>query len=137
MPTDPAPLTQFETLWGDPVTETTAEVDVESAFVPSEWLPAPIPPTEAVLGSLARPADDAATWNASTAELIDWFQAHRDRLPSGLFCLWPGAWVVDAELFYRSLEADIASGQNGPRGKLGGLSHDLKCLTRTTTQRPQ
>ena len=136
MPTDPALLARLQTLWGEPVTERTAEADSEAAFIPFEWQPSPIRPAEAFQGSLTRSADDPATWNAPTAELIDWFRANRDRLPSGLFCLWSGAWVVDAELFYRSLEADIASGPDGPRGKLGGLSHDLKCLRRTTTQRP-
>ena len=135
-PTDPALLAQLQTLWGEPVTETTAEADSEAAFVPFEWQPSPIPPTEAVQSSLARTADDPATWNVSTVELIDWFRANRDRLPSEPFCLWPGAWVVDAALFYRSLDSDIATGPDGPRGKLGGLSHDLKCLRGTTAQRP-
>ncbi|MFM9959982.1 MAG: hypothetical protein ACKV2Q_02015 [Planctomycetaceae bacterium] len=120
MPTDPAILAQLQTLWGEPVTETTAEAEAESAFVPSEWQPSPIPPT--------RLADSPATWDASTKELIGWFRANRDRLPVELFCLWPGAWVVDAAKFYRSLDADIASGPDGPRGRYGGLAHDLKCL---------
>ena len=73
MPTDPAILAQLQTLWGEPVTETTAEADSEAAFRPSEWLPSPILP--------ARLADSPATWDASTVELIGWFQANRDRLP--------------------------------------------------------
>ena len=120
MPTDPAILAQLQTLWGEPVTEATAEADSEAAFVPSEWQPSPIPPT--------RLADSPASWDASTAELIDWFRANRDRLPVELFCLWPGAWVVDAALFYRSLDGDIASGPEGPRSRYGGLPHDLKRL---------
>ena len=36
--------------------------------------------------------------------------------------------VVDAALFDRSLDGDIATGPSGPRGRYGGLSHDLKCL---------
>ena len=120
MPTDPAILAQLQTLWGEPVTETTAEADSEAAFIPSEWQPSPIPPT--------RSTDSPASWDASTAELIGWFQTNRNRLPVELFCLWPGAWVVDAALFYRSLDADIATGPTGPRGRYGGMAHDLKCL---------
>jgi len=136
MPTDPALLARLQTLWGEPVNETTAEADSEAAFVPFEWQPSLIPPTEAVQGPTARSADDPATWNAPTAELIDWLRANRDRLPSEPFCLWAGAWVFDPVLFYGSLDAGIAHGPDGRRGKLGGLSHDLKCLRRTTTQRP-
>ena len=36
MPTDPTILAQLQTLWGEPVTETTAEADSEAAFVPSD-----------------------------------------------------------------------------------------------------
>ena len=118
--TDPAILAQLQTLWDEPVTEATAEADSEAAFVPSEWQPSPILPT--------RPTDSPATWNADAAELVTWFQANRDRLPVELFCLWPGAWVVDAALFYRSLDGDISTGPDGPRGRYGGLAHDLKCL---------
>lgn len=132
----PLLLARRQTLWGEPVSERTAEVDSEAAFVPFEWQLSPIPPTEAVQGSLARLADDPATWNASTAELIDWFRANRDWLPSEPFCLWPGAWVVDPALFYHSLDADIDHGPDGPCGKLGGLSHDLRCPRGTTAQRP-
>ncbi len=124
MPTDPAILAQLQTLWGEPVTPMTAEADSEGAFVPSEWQSSSILP--------ARLADTPATWDASTAELIDWFQTNRDRLPVELFCLWPGAWVVDAALFYRSLDGDIDSGPDGPRGRYGGLAHDLKCLRKAT-----
>lgn len=136
MPTDKVIPAQLQTLWGEPVTETTAETDSEAAFVPFEWQPSPIPPTKAVQVPTARSADDPVTWTALMAELIDWFQADRDWLPSEPFCLWPGAWLVDPALFYRSLDADIADGPNGPRGKLGGLSHDLKCLRERTAQRP-
>lgn len=128
MPTDPAIHAQLQTLWGEPVTAATTEADSEAAFVPSEWQPSPNPP--------ARSPDLPTSWDTTTAELIDWFRANRDRLPSEPFCLWPGAWVVDPALFYRSLDADIAHGPVGPRAKLGGLSHDLKCLRGTTTQRP-
>ena len=120
MPTDPAILAQLQTLWGEPVTEATAEVDSEAAFVPSEWQPSPIPLTQS--------ADSPATWDASTAELIEWFQSNWDRLPIEPFKLFPGAWVVDAALFYHSLNADIATGPTGPRGRYGGMAHDLKCL---------
>ena len=74
MPTDPALLARLQTLWGEPVTETTAEADSEAAFVPFEWFArgeSPIPQT--------RPADDSATWDAATAELIGWFQANPRR----------------------------------------------------------
>lgn len=124
MPTDPAILAQLQTLWGEPVTKATAEADSQAAFVPSEWQPSPIPP--------ARLADNPTTWDASTAELIGWFQANRDRLPVELFQLWPGAWVVDAALFYRSLDTDIATGPDGPRGRSGGLAHDLKWLRKAS-----
>lgn len=135
-PTDLALLDRRQTLWGEPVTETTAAADSEAAFVPFEWQPSPITPLEAVQVPAARPADDPVTWTASMVELIDWFRANRDWLPSEPFCLWPGAWVVDPALFYHSLDADIDHGPDGPRGKLGGLSHDLKCLRGTTAQRP-
>jgi len=62
MPTDPALLTRLQTLWGEPVTETTAEADSEAAFVPFEWQPSPIQPT--------RRADEGATRDVSIAELI-------------------------------------------------------------------
>ena len=120
MPTDPAILAQLQTLWGEPVTEATTEADGEAAFVPSEWQPSPIPP--------ARLGNSPASWDASTLELVTWFHANRDRLPVEPFQLWPGAWVVDAALFYRSLDGDIASGPTGPRAKYGGLAHDLKRL---------
>lgn len=132
MPTDPAILAQLQTLWGESVTETTAEAELEAAFVPSEWFAfgeSPIPPT--------RKTDTPTTWDASTAELIGWFQANRDRLPVELFCLWPGAWVVDAALFYHSLDGDIARGPKGPRGRYGGLAHDLKWLARYCNQGQQ
>ena len=120
MPTDPAILAQLQTLWDEAVTETTAEADSEAAFTPIEWHPTPIPPT--------RPADSPVTWNAKAAELIDWYQTNRDRLPVEPFCLWPGTSVVDAALFFRSLDGDIAYGTDGPRAKYGGLVHDLKRL---------
>ncbi len=119
MPTDPAILAQLQTLWSEPVTETTNEVDSEVAFRLFEWLPSPIPP--------ARLPDSPATWDASTAELIGWFQANHDRLPSEPFDLKPGGGirVVDSALWYRSLDRDITTGPTGPRGKLGGLADDL------------
>ena len=120
MPTDPAILAQLQTLWGEPATEATSEADAESAFIAAELLPSPIPP--------ARFADSPAMWNASTAELIDWFHANRDRLPSEPFDVKPGVRVVDPVLWYRSLDTDISSGPTGPRGKLGGLEDDLKWL---------
>ena len=122
MPTDPAILTQLQTLWGEPVTPTTAEADSQAAFVPSEWQPSPIPP--------ARLANSPATWDASTLELIGWFHSHRERLAVEPFDLKPGGGirVVEPALFYRSLEADIATGPDGPRARFGGLEDDLKCL---------
>lgn len=60
MPTDPAILAQLQTLWGEPVTKTTTEADAASAFVASEFLPSPIPPTRLV--------DSPGTWNTEAAE---------------------------------------------------------------------
>lgn len=122
MPTDPAILAQLQTLWGAPVTEATAEADSEAAFVPSEWQPAPIPPT--------RPADASASWDASTAELIGWFQANRDRLPVEPFDLCSGCRVVEPARFYAALQTEIATGPDGPRARLGTLQADLECLRR-------
>lgn len=128
MPTDPAIFAQLQTLWGEPVTATTPEAELESAIVASEYLPRPI--------SSAGVVDSPETWDASTAELIDWFQSHWERLPTEPFGLKPGVRVVDAALFYRSLNTDISSGPTGPRAKYGGLADDLKCLRGTTAQRP-
>ncbi len=120
MPTDSAILAQLQTLWGEPITVTTHEADVESAIVASEFLPRPI--------SSAGEEDSRVTWDASTAELIDWFQSHWERLPTEPFGLKPGVRVVDAALFYRSLSTDISSGPNGPPAKYGGLTADLENL---------
>ena len=120
MPTDPAILAQLQTLWGEPVTEATAEADGEAAFVPSEWQPSPIPP--------ARLADSPATWDADAAELIDWFRANRDRLPVELFDLCSGCRVVEPSRFYASLRSEIATGPTAPRARLGTLQADLRRL---------
>ena len=120
MPTDPAILAQLQTLWGEPVTETTAEADGEAAFVPCEWQPSPIPPT--------RPTDSPATWNADAAELVTWFQANRDRLPVEPFDLCSGCRVVEPSRFYASLRSEIATGPTAPRAKLGTLQADLRRL---------
>ena len=122
MLTHPTILAQLQTLWGEPVTESTSEADTEAAFVASELLPSPVAP--------ARLVDSPATWNASTAELINWFQSHRRELPVDPFDLKPGngVRVVDPALWYRSLDADISTGPTGPRWTLGGLADDLKSL---------
>ena len=120
MPTDPAILAQLQTLWGEPVTEATAEADTEAAFVPSEWQPSPIPP--------ARSADSPASWDADAAELIRWFRANRDRLPVEPFDLCSGCRVVEPARFYASLRSEIATGPTGPRGRLGTLQVDLRRL---------
>lgn len=120
MPTDSAILSQRQTLWGEPITATTPEADVESAIVASEFLPRPI--------TSAGGVDSPVTWDASTAELIDWFQSQWERLPIEPFGLKPGVRVVDAVLFYRSLNTDISSGPTRPRAKYGGLVDDLKNL---------
>lgn len=105
MPTDPAILAQLQTLWGEPVTETTAEADSEAAFRPSEWLPSPIPPT--------RPADAPATWDAVTAELIGWLQANRNRLPVEPFRLCRGrGWSMPSCSIARSTPTS-------PTGRMG------------------
>jgi hypothetical protein len=120
MPTDPAILAQLQTLWGEPVTETTSEADVASAFVASEWLPSPIAPV--------RLPDSPATWNAEAAELVAWFQNAGGSLPFAPFDLKKGVGVVDPALWFRTLDADIATGPNGPRGRQGALEDDLKSL---------
>ena len=120
MPTDPAILAQLQTLWGEPVSETTAEADSEAAFVPSEWQPSPIAPT--------RPADLLATWNADAAELVTWFQTAGDRLPVEPFDLCSGCRVVEPARFYASLRSEIATGPTTPRARLGTLQADLRRL---------
>ena len=120
MPTDPAILAQLQTLWGEPVTEITPEVDGEAAFVPSEWQPSPIPP--------ARSADSPASWDADATELIDWFQANRDRLPVESFDLCSGCRVVEPARFYAVLRCEIATGPTGPRARLGTLQVELRRL---------
>jgi len=119
MPIDPALLARLQTLCGEPVNETTAEADSEAAFVPFEWQPSLIPPTEAVQGPTARSADDPATWNAPTAELIDWLRANRDRLPSEPFdrITGSGVWVSDLAKFYLVIDANIQGGANTLREK--------------------
>ena len=127
MPTDPAILAQLQTLWGEPVTNATSEVDAVSAFVASEFLPSPIPPT--------RLADSPATWNAEAAELVAWFQNAGESLPVEPFDLKPGGGVrvADPVLWYRSLRRDIATGQTGPRGRRGALQDDLNLLRKAMT----
>ena len=120
MPTDPAILAQLQTLWGEPVTETTAEADAVSAFVASEFLPSPIPPT--------RLADSPGTWNAEAAELVTWFQNAGDSLPVEPFDLCSGCRVVEPARFYASLGTEIATGPTGPRARLGTLQVDLRRL---------
>ena len=120
MPTDPAILAQLQTLWGEPVTEATAEADGEAAFVPSEWQPSPIPP--------ARLADSPGTWNAEAAELVTWFQNTGDRLPVEPFDLCSGCRVVEPSRFYASLRSEIATGPTAPRARLGTLQADLRRL---------
>ena len=120
MPTDPAILAQLQTLWGEPVTETTAEADSEAAFVPSEWQPSPIPPT--------RPADLPAMWDGDAAELVTWFQTAGDRLPVEPFDLCSGCRVVEPSRFYASLRSEIAAGPTAPRARLGTLQADLRRL---------
>ena len=120
MPTDPAILAQLQTLWGEPVTEATAEADSEAAFVPSEWQPSPIPS--------ARLADSPTTWDAVAAELVTWFQTAGDRLPVEPFDLCSGCRVVEPSRFYASLRSEIATGPTAPRARLGTLQADLRRL---------
>ncbi|MFM9962948.1 MAG: hypothetical protein ACKV2Q_17205 [Planctomycetaceae bacterium] len=153
--TDPAILAQLQTLWGEPVTQATTEADSQSAFVPSEWQPSPIPSAglsaaeRAVVDRVlsvfappitsARPIPSPVTWNAATAELIDWFQANQDRLPVEPFALKPGGGVrvADPVLWYRSLGRDIATGPTGPRVRLGTLEDDLSCLRRVVQKQSE
>ena len=120
MPTDPAILAQLQTLWGEPVTETTSEADAVSAFVASEFLPSPIPPT--------RLADSPGTWNAEAVELVTWFQNAGDGLPVEPFDLCSGCRVVEPARFYAALRSEIATGPTGPRARLGTLQVDLRRL---------
>ena len=120
MPTDPAILAQLQTLWGEPVTEATSEADAVSAFVASEFLPSPIPPT--------RLADSPGTWNAEAAELVTWFQTAGESLPVEPFDLCSGCRVVEPARFYASLRTEIATGPTGTRAKLGTLQVDLRRL---------
>ena len=120
MPTDPAILAQLQTLWGEPVTEATSEADAVSAFVASEFLPSPIPPT--------RLADSPGTWNAEAAELVTWFQTAGESLPVEPFDLCSGCRVVEPARFYASLRTEIATGPTGTRARLGTLQVDLRRL---------
>ena len=132
MPTDPAILAQLQTLWGEPVTEATSEADAVSAFVASEFLPSPIPPT--------RLTDSPGTWDAEAVELVTWFQNAGDSLPVEPFDLCSGCSVVDPAQFYAALRAEIATGPTGPRARLGTLQGDLRRLRDasrlTTAQKP-
>lgn len=120
MPTDPAILAQLQTLWGEPVTEATAEVDAESAIVASEFLPRPTAP--------APLADSPPTWNAEAAELVTWFQTAGDSLPVEPFDLCSGCRVVEPARFYGSLRSEIATGPIEARARLGTLQADLRRL---------
>ncbi|MFM9964458.1 MAG: hypothetical protein ACKV2Q_24925 [Planctomycetaceae bacterium] len=120
MPTDPAILAQLQTLWGEPVTQATTEADSQAAFVPFEWQPSPI--------TSARPADDPATWNAETAELLAWFQNAGGSLPVEPFDLCSGCRVVELSRFYASLGREIDRGPTGMRARLGTLQADLRRL---------
>ena len=120
MPTDPAILAQLQTLWGAPVTNATSEADAVSAFVASEFLPSPIPPT--------RLADSPGTWNAEAAELVTWFQTAGESLPVEPFDLCSGCRVVEPARFYASLRTEIATGPTGTRARLGTLQVDLRRL---------
>ena len=120
MPTDPAILAQLQTLWGEPVTNATSEADAVSAFVASEFLPSPIPPT--------RLADSPGTWNAEAAELVTWFQTAGESLPVEPFDLCSGCRVVEPARFYASLRTEIATGPTGTRARLGTLQVDLRRL---------
>ena len=125
MSTDPAILAQLQTLWGEPVTPKTAEADAASAFVASEFLPSPIPPT--------RLADSPETWNAEAAELVTWFQNAGESLPVEPFDLCSGCRVVEPFRFYAALRSEIATGPTGPRVKLGTLQVDLRRLRNVMT----
>ncbi len=120
MPTDPAILAQLQTLWGEPVTEATNEVDAASRFVASEFLPRPT--------SRERLADSPATWAAEAAELVAWFQNSGGSLPVNPFDLCSGCRVVEPARFYASLRAEIATGSTGVRAGLGTLQADLQRL---------
>jgi hypothetical protein len=71
-------------------------------------------------------AKPVPSWPPDTADLIAWFQAHRDKLPQKPFRL--AAWVaVDKPArLYQSLERDISDGPQGARAR--GLVADLRLL---------
>ena len=125
MPTDPNILAQLQTLWGEPVTKATTDVDGENAFVASEFLPRATAP--------APLADSPATWNADAAELLTWFQNAGDSLPVEPFDLCSGCRVVEPARFYASLRSEIAHGPTGPRARLGTLQVDLRRLRNMMT----
>lgn len=125
MPTAPNILDQLQTLWGEPVTETTSEADAASAFVASEFLSRPTAP--------ARLVDSPATWGAEAAELVAWFQNAGGSLPVEPFDLCSGCRVVEPARFYASLRSEIATGPTGPRARLGTLQADLRRLRKMMT----
>lgn len=71
-------------------------------------------------------------WPSELTDLIEWFQANREGLPTSPYRLLPGVRVIEAERFYCSLERDIMRGPSGPRARFGGLLHDLAALRRNT-----
>jgi hypothetical protein len=73
---------------------------------------------------------DAANWMELDRELVDWFHANCDRLPTEPFGLRPGTHVILPKRFYGSLRADIDVGPEGPRTRRGGLVSDLVDLRR-------
>jgi len=113
---------------------------------PPAWL-AELPgmPAEAQNGSreLAEPASETSTtevapdtpmtpsrsdeWPLELSELIEWFQANRDRLPQEPFLLRLGCRVVRPHRFYQAIDRDIAAGPAGARARYG-LPNDLSDL---------
>jgi hypothetical protein len=80
------------------------------------------PRIRAVRASRGLPTDLAA--------LVQWFTAHRDKLPRKPYILRPGCRVTHPDQFHDSLAADVAAGLTSPRVRHGGLENDLTDLRR-------
>ena len=69
---------------------------------------------------------DVQGWDTETRRLIDWFSTTTP--PAEPFELVPGVVIMDPARWWRSIEGDIASGQDGPRARYGALQGDLRKL---------
>lgn len=100
------------------------------------WEPVPARNVGTVAHPSRRPTGDDGvrtstskrTWTAEEAELINWFLASLDTMPTDTFRLYSGVNVVNPSKFFTVLERDCKVGPNGPRARTGAITSDLKKL---------